>query len=403
MARFKYKVRDKFGKVVTGSMESQDKNSVATHLESMGYAPVSISEESKLKNIQVFGSFGRVSSEDMNLFNRQLVTLIKAGLPLLAALNAVEKQTKSRVLRQAIQAIIKDIEGGSSLSEALRRHPSIFKDLYIHTIQAGETSGALDEMFSRLADMGEHEADTISKIKAATRYPVIAVIALISGFMIMITFVIPRFMTIFNRFDTVLPLPTRILIWLNNAIVNYWYIAIVALGVIVFTVRQFIGTPVGRRIWDTIRIRMPVFGPLFLMLTMSRFSRIMAIMLRSGVPILTILEIVANAADNVVISGAIKDIMKSVNQGRGMAEPMARSKVFSTMVVQMVSIGEETGQVDVLLMRVADYYDQQSDFMIKNLTTMLEPILVVILGGAVLVLALAVFLPMWNMISLFRR
>lgn len=403
MARFKYKVRDKFGKVVTGSMESQDKNSVATHLESMGYAPVSISEESKLKNIQVFGSFGRVSSEDMNLFNRQLVTLIKAGLPLLAALNAVEKQTKSRVLRQAIQAIIKDIEGGSSLSEALRRHPSIFKDLYIHTIQAGETSGALDEMFSRLADLGEHEADTISKIKAATRYPVIAVIALISGFMIMITFVIPRFMTIFNRFDTVLPLPTRILIWLNNAIVNYWYIAIVALGVIVFTVRQFIGTPVGRRIWDTIRIRMPVFGPLFLMLTMSRFSRIMAIMLRSGVPILTILEIVANAADNVVISGAIKDIMKSVNQGRGMAEPMARSKVFSTMVVQMVSIGEETGQVDVLLMRVADYYDQQSDFMIKNLTTMLEPILVVILGGAVLVLALAVFLPMWNMISLFRR
>lgn len=403
MARFKYKVRDKFGKVVTGSMESQDKNSVATHLESMGYAPVSISEESKLKNIQVFGSFGRVSSEDMNLFNRQLVTLIKAGLPLLAALNAVEKQTKSRVLRQAIQAIIKDIEGGSSLSEALRRHPSIFKDLYIHTIQAGETSGALDEMFSRLADLGEHEADTISKIKAATRYPVIAVIALISGFMIMITFVIPRFMTIFNRFDTVLPLPTRILIWLNNAIVNYWYIAIVALGVIVFTVRQFIGTPVGRRIWDTIRIRMPVFGPLFLMLTMSRFSRIMAIMLRSGVPILTILEIVANAADNVVISGAIKDIMKSVNQGRGMAEPMARSKVFSTMVVQMVSIGEETGQVDVLLMRVADYYDQQSDFMIKNLTTMLEPILVVILGGAVLVLALAIFLPMWNMISLFRR
>jgi type II secretory pathway component PulF len=403
MAVYNYKVRDKFGKLIAGTIGGDSRDSVASHFESMGYTPVTIREEVSSSQFVFFSRFKRVNPEDMNLFNRQLVTLVKAGLPLLASLRAIGKQTKSRVLRDAVQVITKDIEGGSSFSDALRRFPRIFDDLYISTIKAGETSGALDEIFSRLADLGEHEADTKSKMKAATRYPIVAISVLVIGFAVLVTYVIPRFVSIFDRYEAELPLPTKVLIWINSAIVNYWHLTIVLIVLSIFAFRKFISLPYGRRIWDTLKLKVPVFGPLYFMITMSRFSRIMAIMIKSGVPILSILEMVSDAAGNVVIKNAIKDVMKSVNQGRGMAEPMSTSKVFSPLVVQMVSIGEETGQVDELLFRISEYYDQQSDYMIKNLTTMIEPILVVILGCVVLLMALAIFLPMWNMIGLFRR
>lgn len=402
MPTYKYKVRDKFGKVLAGTIGGDNKNAVASHFESKGYTPVTIEEEGLAREITIFSGKKRVASEDMNLFNRQLVTLANAGLPLLASLSAVGKQTKSPTLRDTIQIIMRDIEGGISLSDAMKRHPHIFDELYVSTVKAGETSGAMDEIFARLADLGEHEADTKSKIKSSTRYPLVAVTVLIIGFAILVTYVVPKFAVIFNRYDTVLPLPTRILIWINHAIVNYWYIAIILGGVLVFGFKRLISTSYGRRAWDTIRLKVPIFGPLFFIITMSRFSRIMSIMLRSGVPILAVLDMVSKSAGNVVIGNAINDVMDSVNKGRGMAERMAKTKVFSPMVVQMVSIGEETGQLDTLLMRVSEYYDQQSDYMIKNLTTMLEPILVVILGCVVLLLALAIFLPMWNMMSVLK-
>jgi type II secretory pathway component PulF len=403
MPTYKYKVRDKFGKVIAGTIGGDSKNSVASHFESKGYTPVIIEEEAFSKDIPIFRSTKRVNHEDLNLFNRQLVTLVKAGVPLLAALSAVGKQTKSSVLRDTVQIITRDIEGGNSLSDAMKRHPYIFDELYVSTIKVGETSGAMDEIFARLADLGEHEADTKSKIKSATRYPLIALSVLAMGFLILVTYVIPRFMFIFKKYDAVLPLPTRILIWANHVIVNYWHIGILLAGMLIFGYKRFVNMPYGRRIRDTIRLKIPVFGPLFFMLTMSRFSRIMSIMLKSGVPILAVLDMVSKAAGNVIIADAIHEVMYSVNKGRGMAEPMARTKVFSPMVAQMVAIGEETGELDTLLMHVSEYYDQQANYMIKNLTTMLEPILVVILGCVVLLLALAIFLPMWNMLSFFRR
>jgi len=402
MANFRYKVRDKFGKLLSGVIAGETKDGVAAHFESKGYIPISIDEEKEETSSAPLFAFRRVHEEDMNLFNRQLVTLIEAGVPLLAALNAVEKQTKSRVLRSTIQIITKDIEGGSSLSDAMKRHPRIFDELYINTIKAGETSGALGEIFLRLADLGEHEADTKAKISAATRYPIVALTVLITGFFILVTYVIPKFSGIFNSYKETLPLPTRILIGINYFITHYWFLAIVGSALIVLGFRQILRTDVGRRVWDSFKLRVPIFGPLFFMIMMSRFCRMMSILLRCGVPILSILEMVSHAAGNKVISEAIDEVAKSVNQGKGMAEPMARTKVFSPMVTQMVSIGEESGQVDQLLMRVSDYYDSQSSYMIKNLTTLIEPILVVILGCVVLLMALAVFLPMWNMVGLFR-
>ena len=403
MPVYRYKVRDKFGKLVKGTIGGDNKDAVAFHFESMGYTPVSILEETPAQQLPFLNKIRRVKQEDINLFNRQMVTLIKAGLPLLSSLNAVMRQTKNGILRDVIQVIIRDIEGGSSFSDALSHHPYLFNEMYVNTIKAGELGGALDEILARLAELGEYDANTKAKIKAATRYPMIAVTVLCIGVFILVTYVIPRFSAIFAGQQVMLPLPTRILIWLNNAIRNYWYMAIALVVLSVFLFNRLINTKKGRRIWDGLRLKIPIFGPLVFMIMMSRFSRITAIMLRSGVPILGALDMVANTTGNVVIGEAVRDIMKSINEGGGMAEPMARSKVFSPMVAQMVAIGEETGNVDELLLHVSEHYDRQSNYMIQNLTTMIEPILVVILGCVVLVLALAIFLPMWNMIGLFRR
>lgn len=402
MPVYRYRVRDKFGKLITGTIGGDNRSAVATHFESMGYAPVSITEESAREYTSLLARFNKVREDDMNLFNRQLVTLIRAGLPLMAGLSAIEKQTKSSLLKEIVRMLIKDIEGGMSFSDALARHPHVFDEMYINAIRAGELGGVLDEILTRLAELGEHETNTKAKIKTATRYPVIAISALCIGFSILVTYVIPRFVTLFARFQGELPLPTKILIWVNDAIRNYWYIIIILGGIGIVVFKKFIRTKKGRRLWDNFKLKVPIFGPLMFMIIMSRFSRIMSILIRSGVPILGILDMVSNATGNVIIGDAIRDVMTNVNQGGSMAEPMQKSRVFSPMVVQMVAIGEETGKIDDLLLRVSEYYDQQSDYVIQNLTTMIEPILVVVIGGAVLLLALAIFLPMWNMVRLFK-
>ncbi|NQT06963.1 MAG: type II secretion system F family protein [Candidatus Omnitrophica bacterium] len=403
MPVFRYKVRDKFGKQSTGLMGGDSRDAIASHFEAMGYTPITIEVEEDVKESALLGKRKKIKREDMNIFNRQLVTMIKAGLPLLASLNSLEKQTSSPTLRNIIKDIIKDIEGGSSFSQALKKHPTVFNDLYVNTIKGGEMGGALDIVLERLADLSEHEADNIQKIKSATRYPIITISVLVIGFSVLVTFVVPKFTSIFDQFEGQLPLPTRILIGINYLITNYWY-AIIGVGAISFFAgKKYINTKQGRRVWDRIKLKMPVFGTLIFMLTMSRFTRITAIMIRSGVPILAILDMVSGTTGNVLISEAIRDVLKSVNEGKSMAEPMAKSKVFSPMVVQMVAIGEETGQLDDLLFRVSEYYDSQADYIIKNLTTMIEPILIVTLGCVVLLLALAIFLPMWNMISLIKK
>jgi len=397
MQTYRYKVRDKFGKLTTGVIGSDSKENAAKHLERMGYAPVSIEEQRELPAAKFLERFNRIKREDLNLFTRQMVTLLKAGVPIATSLQSVEKQAKSKILRKVIQELMRDIEAGNSFSEALTRQPSAFDMLYANTVRAGEISGMMDEVLERLADLGEHEADTISKIKVATRYPLFALCILLVGFLIMVMFVLPRFVQLFSQMGTSLPLPTLIMIKLNYFLQHYWYIALLVSGGSIYAFVKFIKTKKGRYIWDGLILKMPIFGPLMSMLIMSRFSRITAIMFKSGVPILDVLDTVSNTVGNAVISGALLAIKEGVQQGKSIAEPMRISGVFSPLVIQMIAIGEETGRLDELLLRVSEYYDQQTDYMIKNLSTMIEPIFIVILASGVLVLALSVFLPMWNM------
>lgn len=405
MPNFRYRARDKFGKSVSGVMSGADRNVVASHLGGMGYVPVSIEESNELggglpKIVEIFSG---VTLADINVFTRQLLTLQKAGVPLLAGLSIIEKQTKNKLFKDKIKEILADIEHGLSLSDAISKHPRLFDEFYINMIKAGEASGLMEDILARLLEFGEKEADTKSKIKAAVRYPVITLMALAGAFVTVVTFVIPKFSAVFAQFKTTLPLPTRILLGLSFTMRHYWYIIVTILAVLVFLFVRYINTKKGRLRWDSFKLKVPIFGPLVSMFAMARFTRTMSILLKSGLPILQVLDMAARTSDNAVISMAVDNIAASVKEGKGISEPMRLSGVFPLMVVSMVAIGEDTGKVDELLMSVSEYYDQQSDYLVQNLTTMLEPAFVLVLGAMVLLMALAIFLPMWNLITVFQH
>jgi len=402
MPNFKYKARDKYSKSVSGVIVAVSSAEAVKKLQDMGYIPISVEVSREPGAEKFLNKFQRVRPEELNAFTRQLYSLQKAGLPILSSLEAISQQTKNRYFKLVIERISSSIRGGLSLSTALKEYPKIFDGVYTSMIKAAESGGSMVNILERLTGLIEQDIDTRSRIKAATRYPMLAFFVLCAGFLIVVTFVIPRFAVIYSQFNTALPLPTRILIGINFIIQKFWYIMIVVIIGAVYGFRQFIKSPAGRAIWDNFKLKIPILGPLVTMLVMSRFARITAILMKSGVPILEVFDLVANTSGNVIISRAIENIKGSVAQGRGISEPMKVNSLFPPIVVQMVSVGEQTGKVDELLLNVADYYDRESGYMIKNLSTYVEPILIFVLATMVLVMALAIFLPMWNLIRLFR-
>lgn len=403
MAAFKYKVRDKFGKAVNGVITSETKETVGKHLEGMGYAPISIEEIKEPKALKFLNFFNRISPEEINLFTRQLVTLQKAGLPVLLSMDALKKQTTNDHFKSVIQQVMADIEAGNSLSAALSNHPNIFNELYVNMVKAGESAGTLDDMLERLAQLGEDEVLMRSRVKSAMRYPLIVVVTLAAAFFVIVGFVIPRFGALFSGFKVKLPLPTRILLGLSAFVKQLWFLVLILCIAGLYGFTKFINSNAGKPIWDNFKLKVYVFGQLNLMIIMSRFCRVTAVLLKSGLPILYILELVKKTVGNAIVERSIEQIKSSVAEGKGISDPMKVSRLFPPMVVQMVAIGEETGKIDELLLRVADYYDSQVEYALKNLTTLIEPILIFFLGLMVLVMSLAIFLPMWNMAQLFRK
>ncbi len=402
MANFKYKARDKFAKLVRGVISCDTNDQAAGKLQEMGYTPISIQEARGVRPEEILRKFRKVKLEEISTFTRQLYSLQKAGLPLLDSLEVIAQQTRNDYFSLIIQQVARDVRGGANLSDSLKRHPRIFDDIYVNMIKSAETGGAMVEILGRLTELIEQEIDTRQRISAATRYPMIAFFTLVLGFLIVVTFVIPRFAVLYSQFNAALPLPTRILIGLNLVIRRFWYIFIIGVAGAVFGMLSFIRSKKGRAIWDNFKLKVPVFGQLIYMLVMSRFARVTSILMKSGVPILDVLGLVRNISNNVIIARAIENIRKSVNQGKGMSEPMKISGLFPPIVIQMVSVGERTGRMDELLLSVAEYYDRESGYMIKNLTTYIEPILIFILGVMVLVMALGIFMPMWNLINVFK-
>jgi len=403
MPVYQYRARDKYGSLSTGTIETSNRDAVASQLDHLGYHPVSIEEIRKELGVtELFDRFTRISPENLIIFSRQLATLISAGLPFMTSFDALIEQTDNKRLKNVIVQVRKDVEGGSSFSDALAKHPTVFSNLYVSMIRAGETGGVLDEILQRLATLAEHEATTRARIKAATRYPKIVIGALVIAFVILLQFVIPRFATLYANFKAQLPLPTRILIGINNTFQSYWWLVLAVGVVITFAVRAYVRTETGRLWWDGTKIKLPVFGPIFLKTALSRFARVFGTLTRSGLSILQTLEIVSQTVGNTVISRVVDNIRDSARQGRGIVQPMQVSRIFPPVVIQMVSVGEQTGKMEEMLTKVSEYYDQEVEYSIRNLSTSLEPLLLALIGGVVLFLALAILMPWWNLINVFK-
>ncbi|MBI4823383.1 MAG: type II secretion system F family protein [Nitrospirae bacterium] len=401
MPAFVYKVRDKTGELITGITHGSSMEAVAGELYSRGYIPVEIKPEKKAKT--GLALFATVKPEDMIIFSRQLSTLIKSGISFMKSLDTLEEQTKSKKLKTVIARIRTEVEGGASFSEALSRHPKVFSPLYISMVKVGEEAGVLDEILERLSFLLEHEAVTKARVKTAIRYPLIVITVLLFAFVFLTTFVVPKFAALYSQSKTVLPLPTRMLIMMNKLLTHYWMFIGGAIGGAILLVRGYIKTPPGRWNLDKLKLKVPIIGTIVERSVMSRFARIFSTLYRSGIPMLHALDIVSGTIGNVIIGRAVNIIKEDVREGKGLSAPMIKTGVFPSIVSQMVAVGEETGALDDMLLKVSDYYDLEVEYSIKNLSTTIEPVLIFLLAIGVLFLALGIFLPIWDMISVLKK
>ena len=405
MPNFKYRVRDRSGKAVAGTIDAPNLQMAGDHLYQLGYLPIKIEEEGNAGSfnlLNLWRRFKKMRLEDLVFFSQQLSTLYKAGVPLLTGLGSLTEQTENKKLKPILESIGHQIKGGNTLFEAMSKYPDVFSPIYLNMVRAGETSGRLGESLDRFVTLADRELRTRQRVKEATRYPKIVILSVTIAFAVLIIFVIPRFAEVFTRFNTPLPLPTRIMIGINDVFYHYWYFILGALIGIPILVIHYIQTEKGKYFWDRLKIRIPVFGPLFLKIALSRFAYTFVMLNKSGIPILQTLEITSNTIDNVILSQSIQEISRRVKEGSSLADAMRESGRFTPLVIQMLSVGESSGTLDEMLMRVTEYYDLEVENMIKKLSTYVEPTLTLFLGLVVLFLALAVFLPWWNMASLFR-
>jgi MSHA biogenesis protein MshG len=405
MPIFKYRVRDRSGKAVTGTIDAPTLESAGDRLYQIGYFPIAIEEESasSSRNLSdLLKRFKKVKLEELIVFSQQLSTLYKAGLPLLTGLKSLIEQVENKKFKEALQEVHLQIEGGNTLFGAMSKFPDVFSVVYVNMIRAGETSGKLGESLDRFVTLADRELRTRQRVKETTRYPKIVIFSLVIAFGVLIAFVIPRFAQVFTQFKTPLPLPTRMMIGINDIFHTYWYIILAMLFGVPILLKRYLQMENGRIFWDRLKIRIPVFGRLFLIAALSRFTHTFVMLNKSGIPILQVLEITSTTINNVILSQSIEEISRKVREGSSLADAMRESGRFTPLVIQMASVGESSGTFDEMLVRITEYYDVELENSIKKMTTYIEPALTLFMGVVVLFLALAVFLPWWNMASLFR-
>jgi type IV pilus assembly protein PilC len=395
---YQYKVRDRTGNVTTGSLVADSEALVLARLREQGLTPLDVKRQKRgIGQIEFGGK--KVKLKQVSVFSRQFATMVNSGLPILRGLSILAEQTENKELARVLGEARLDVEQGASLSGALAKHDHVFNNLYISMVRAGETGGSLDSTLVRLAEMIEGEVKLRGKIKSAMTYPVAVVALVILIMSAMLLFVVPQFESIYASLDAKLPLPTRSLLFVSDIFKTYWYVVVGGVLGARFFFRRWKKTAHGREVVDSMKLRVPVFGSLFHRTALSRFSSTLAMLLRSGVPILQALEIVSETVNNKVIGKAINDVQLSVRDGESIAKPLSKHVVFPPMVVQMISVGEETGQVDTMLEKIAQFYDQEVEAAVDALTSLIEPILIAFIGGAVGAAVVALYLPMFQVIE----
>jgi type IV pilus assembly protein PilC len=402
---FEYKVRDRAGGVQTGQMEAASSAAVAKTLRDKGFVPLKIAERrmgTLDRELRLPGMRKKVKSKEVSVFSRQLATMVNSGLTLVRALT-VQEQAQNPSFAQVIGDVRSRVEQGSSLSASLANHPKVFGNLYTAMVQAGEVGGALDETLTRLADTLESGVRLRSKVKSAMAYPVVVMALIVLIVSAMLLFIVPIFQRMYADLGGTLPLPTLTLIKISHTLTTLWWLVGLILGGGVFALRRWIRTPGGRERWDRFKLRLPIFGKLVQKVAISRFARTMSVLSRTGVPVLQALDIVSTTAGNAMVSAALRDVQESVKRGESLAAPLGRHEVFPPMVTHMMAVGEETGALDAMLAKVADFYDQEVDDAVSALTSLIEPVLIIVMGVVVGGILICLYLPMFNIGNLVQQ
>lgn len=404
MPFFSYKARNAQGQLTQGVLEAADPSAIADQLFSTGMTPVEIVLSKKQaaggaagEDIIAKLTEKKVTSMDVQLFSRQMYTLLKSGVPILRGLAGLQESAISKSFAKVLKDLRESLEGGRELSAAMRRHEKVFTPFYLSMIRVGEMTGRLEDVFLRLFDHLEFERDMQERVKSALRYPTFVVAAMAIAIGVINVFVIPAFEGVFASMKAELPLMTRILLGFSNFTVKYWPLFVGGAVAAAFSFKQYIKTTAGRLHWDRVKLKLPIAGKILLKATLARFARSFALASKSGVPIVQALNVVSQTVDNAYLSRCVEQMRDGVERGESILRTAVASGVFTPIVLQMIAVGEETGAIDELMDEIAQMYEREVDYELKTLSAQIEPILISFLGAVVLVLALGVFLPLWDL------
>jgi MSHA biogenesis protein MshG len=436
MATFEYRARNASGALVTGAVEAESVDDVAGTLFGQNITPIEIrraarsasrsskpeakaearpaagkaaparrsgNELSTIARINAFLAGKKISVDELIIFARQMQSLARAGLPLDRALNGLQASMKNLAFKAVLQNVLQGLEGGLDLATALGRHPKIFSPLFLSLVSVGENTGRLDLAFQQIGKYLELEKNTRKQVKSATRYPLFVLITIAVALVVITMFVLPAFSDTFARLQADLPLETRILIGVSDFFIAWWPHMLGSLLALVLAVRTWIQTPRGRLIWDRRKMQLPLAGPVLEQIALARFTRSFAMILKAGVPIVHGMSVVAGAVGNAWFSRRILKMQDGVSRGESLSRTATTSGMFTPLILQMIAVGEESGTIDELMAEVADFYDQEVEYNIKRISEAIEPILIVVIAGMVLVLALGVFLPIWDLSAAANR
>jgi len=406
MPQFKYAGKSTQGGPQKGVIEAASAQAAAQALLSQNIVPLTIVESKKRSAENEGDGFDitrlfqqKVGLDEMIIFSRQMYSLLKAGIPIIRAIKGLSENASHKRFQEILKDIADQLEQGRSLSSSMAKYEKVFTRLTISVVVVGENTGKLDDVFLQLALYFEREQETRKRIKSALRYPTFVLIALAIAMFILNLFVVPVFTQMFERFDTELPIMTRVLIGTSNFFVNYWWLLIFVIVGGIFAVKQYVNSTNGRLKWDKFKLKLPVVGSIIERSLLSRYSRSFSMILRAGVPLTAGLSLTADAVDNAHMQKRIKEMRQGIEKGESLLRVSKNSELFSTLVLQMIAVGEETGRLEPLLEESADYYEREVDFDLKSLTAKIEPILIGFVAVMVLILALGIFTPMWNMMS----
>jgi len=407
MPVFAYKARNASGASLEGRIEAVSEDAVANQLINSGITPIEINEQQQAidigKKLNSWLKARKPRLQDMIFLSRQMYTLMRAGVPIIRAIHGLADNMQNPALVSVLKDVVTSLESGRELSAALARHPKIFNHLFVSMIRVGESTGGLDNAFLKLSEYLEREKDTRDRIKQAMRYPIIVVSFIVAALVIINMVVIPKFKGIFEKFGADLPWQTQLLINMSDFMVSYWPHIVVVLAGFFWWLRKYLQTETGQIRWDKLKLRIPIIGTILYEALLARFATSFALTLRSGVPLVTGLHVTGHAVDNMYIGGKIHQMRIGIEKGDSLTRTAASSKMFTPLTLQMMQVGEETGAVDDMLDNVAHFYDREVDYKLKNLSSAIEPVLIIIVGAMVFMLALGVFLPLWELSSIIKK